>query len=321
MISTLRRFIKKSYVQFIVSMIFLFPIINGQILAQDENSSGLKLTVLIDNNTLTQIDADFRGEPGLSFYIECDHINILFDNGYSDLFIENASKMHINLQDIDYIVLSHGHCDHTWGLVSLIQLHTNWAMQGLTFKRPILVSHPDAFLPKIIMDSWQIGSLLSEDEISRRMDLKFSKSPVWITEHLVYLGEIERSNDFEGLQPVGKVKKDGVWAEDYILDDTALAYKSKEGLVIITGCSHSGICNIIEYAKKVCNETRIIDIIGGFHLLNPSEKQLKGTLDYLETLNPPVVHACHCTDLHSKIALSKVVRIEEVGVGFQLRYE
>jgi 7,8-dihydropterin-6-yl-methyl-4-(beta-D-ribofuranosyl)aminobenzene 5'-phosphate synthase len=317
--------------------------------------SGLKLTVLVDNNTLTQIDADFRGEPGLSFYIECDHKKILFDTGYSDLFIENAHKINITLQDIDYIVLSHGHLDHTWGLISLIQMYTRWFCQGLTVqgvrldnldslnssimdkkelmklkgvtnfisppKRPILVSHPDVFLPKILKETWQIGSLISQEEISRRMGLQLSKAPVWITEKLVYLGEIEKLNDFEGLTAIGKVNKDDVWTDDYILDDSALAYKSEDGLVIITGCSHAGICNIIEYAKKVCKETRVIEIVGGFHLQNPSEKQLKGTLNYLRKLNPPVVHACHCTDLKSKIALSKVVKIEEVGVGLKLRYE
>jgi 7,8-dihydropterin-6-yl-methyl-4-(beta-D-ribofuranosyl)aminobenzene 5'-phosphate synthase len=286
-----------------------------------ENMNGLKLNVLVDNNTLTQIDADFRGEPGLSFYIECDSKKILFDTGYSDLFIENAHKMNITLQDIDYIVLSHGHLDHTWGLVSLIQLYTTWVMQEFTVKRPILVSHPEVFLPKILKKTWQIGSLLNKDEISRRMDLRLSKSPVWITKKLVYLGEIEKSNDFEGLKSIGKVKKESVWTGDYILDDSALAYKSKDGLVIITGCSHPGICNIIRYAKKICNETRIIDIVGGFHLQNPPEKQLKGTLDYFEKLNPPLIHPCHCTDLKSKIALSKVVKIEEVGVGLKLQYK
>ena len=282
--------------------------------------SGLKLSVLVDNNTLTQIDADFRGEPGLSFYIECDHKKIIFDTGYSDLFIKNAYKMNITFQEIDYIVLSHGHLDHTWGLISLIQMYTRWFFQGLTVRRPILLSHPDVFLPKILKETWQIGSLIRQQEISRQIDLQLSKSPIWITEKLVYLGEIEKFTDFEGLTPIGKVNKDGVRTDDYILDDSALAYKSKEGLVIITGCSHAGICNIIEYAKKVCNETRIIDIVGGFHLQNPSNKQLNGTLDYLKQLNPPVVHAGHCTDLKSKIALTNVVKIEEVGVGLELQY-
>ncbi len=71
----------------------------------------------------------------------------------------------------------------------------------------------------------------------------------------------------------------------------------------------------------ILNETRIIEIIGGFHLQNPSEKQLKDTLDYLGKLKPPVVYPCHCTDLKSKIALSKIVQIEEVGVGLKIQFD
>ncbi len=288
--------------------------------AREVNPPVLKLAVLIDNNTLTQIDADLRGEPGLCFYIECDQKKILFDTGYSRLFIENADKMRIKLHDIDHIVLSHGHLDHTWGLVSLIQLYNTWSTQKLSFKRPELIAHPDVFLPKTVNKKGQIGSLLNQEEIFMRMDLRLSKSPLWISKRLVFLGEIERSNDFEGLKSRGKLKKDGKWSDDYLLDDSALAYKSKDGLVIITGCSHAGICNIIEYAKKVCKENRIIDIIGGFHLQNPPKRQLKGTLDYLKKLNLNVVHASHCTDLNSKITLSGVVKIADVGVGLKLRY-
>jgi len=92
-------------------------------------------------------------------------------------------------------------------------------------------------------------------------------------------------------------------------------------LVIITGCSHSGICNIVEQAKKLCREEKVIDIVGGLHLLNPSDEQLRGTLEYLGKLGPDSMHACHCTDLRSKIALSKVVNIKEVGVGLILEYD
>ncbi|HKL42815.1 MAG TPA: MBL fold metallo-hydrolase, partial [Clostridia bacterium] len=94
-----------------------------------------------------------------------------------------------------------------------------------------------------------------------------------------------------------------------------------KGLVIITGCSHAGICNIIDYAKKVCNEDRIIDVIGGFHLLNPEQAVLDKTVEFFKNLNTDKVHACHCTDLKSKIELAKVVDIEEVGVGMTLVYD
>ena len=91
-------------------------------------------------------------------------------------------------------------------------------------------------------------------------------------------------------------------------------------MVVITGCSHSGICNIVEYAKKMCGDERVIDIIGGLHLLDPSHEQLEGTIRYLTAVNPEMVHACHCTDLMSKIALSRSLNLKEVGVGLILEY-
>jgi len=135
------------------------------------------------------------------------------------------------------------------------------------------------------------------------------------------LGEIERKNYFEAQRPIGKVVKGNFEEDDYLIDDSALTYQSSKGLVIITGCSHSGICNIVEGAKKICGDDRIIDIVGGFHLLNPKKEQLQGTLDYMEKLKPQEVHACHCTDLNSKIALSQVINLKEVGVGQTLEYK
>ena len=104
------------------------------------------------------------------------------------------------------------------------------------------------------------------------------------------------------------------------MDDSALAYETEQGMVVITGCSHAGICNILEYARKITGQDKIVDIIGGFHLLNPSREQMTGTLAYFKALNPGKVHACHCTDLKSRIELSKVVNLCEVGVGLELEY-
>jgi 7,8-dihydropterin-6-yl-methyl-4-(beta-D-ribofuranosyl)aminobenzene 5'-phosphate synthase len=147
-----------------------------------------------------------------------------------------------------------------------------------------------------------------------------SREPVTLTDRLVFLGEIARTNDFEGRAPIGKTLEGGVEEDDFLIDDSALAYKSPEGLVIITGCSHAGICNIVEQARRVCGDDRVVDIIGGFHLLDPPAEQLQGTIAYMESLRPASVHACHCTDLRSKIALSRVVNLEEVGIGLTLAY-
>jgi 7,8-dihydropterin-6-yl-methyl-4-(beta-D-ribofuranosyl)aminobenzene 5'-phosphate synthase len=278
----------------------------------------MKLTVLVDNNTL--IDRYFYGEPGVSYYIQADGIKVMFDAGYSDIFIHNARKMAIDLLDLDYVVLSHGHLDHTWGLDPLLRLYTEAGLEGLPAKRPMLVAHQKALLPKWNEEIPQSGSLMGAKVLSAFHELKLNKEPFYLSENLVFLGEIERTNDFEAQEPHGKTLENGNAGDDYLLDDSALAYMTENGLVIITGCSHSGICNIVEQARDLTGEQRVLDIIGGFHLMDPAPEQLQGTVEYLQALNPGELHACHCTDLDSKVALAKVTNLKEVGVGLTLEF-
>ena len=277
----------------------------------------MELTVLVDNNTL--IDRYFIGEPGLSFFIRDEDKTILFDVGYSDAFIKNANVMNIGLNDMDYTVISHGHMDHTWGLFYLIKHYAEAKIEQIDFKKPDLLAHPWTFFPKVD-NSNEIGTILTADTLSRHFNMKLNNDPVWLTKNLVFLGEIERSNEFENKNAIGKVLCGKKFIDDYLLDDTAMVYKSDKGLVIITGCSHAGICNIIEYAKKVCDDNRIIDVIGGLHLLKPSDEVMTRTCEYFKLSRIQVLHACHCTDLASKIALSGTCPIEEVGVGTVLKY-
>lgn len=278
----------------------------------------MKLRVLVENNTL--IDRYFRGEPGVSYYLEADGKKILFDTGYSDLFIENAEKMDLDLLDLDFLVLSHSHLDHSWGLQHLIQFYTEAQIEGKEYKKPELVTHPETFASRRIGKIDQIGSLISKERAARHFDLNLSREHFKLTENLAFLGQIDRKNDFEAQKPIGKVIKEGKEEPDYIIEDSALAYQTSKGLVIITGCSHAGICNIIEQAKAIFNDDRIIDVIGGFHLQNPSQKQMKGTKSYFQKIEPGVVHASHCTDLQSKIELAEVVELKEIGVGLELDY-
>ncbi len=298
--------------------LFLVVLLFSPVSMFSQSKANMKLTVLIDNNTL--IDRYFIGEPGVSYLIETDGKKIVFDVGYSDAFITNARKMDIDLLNVDFVVLSHGHLDHTWGFSPFVELYTEGVIEGKNVKQPVLIAHPLALSSKTIDNLVEIGSLYTEEKLSGFFQLQLSREPVYLTERLVFLGEIERTNDFEAKHPIGKTVDNGVEKDDFLLDDSALAYKSPEGLIIITGCSHAGICNIVEHAKKICDDDRVVDIIGGFHLLNPSKKQMQGTVEYMKSLNPTAVHACHCTDLNSKIELSKVVDIKEVGVGLTIEY-
>lgn len=276
----------------------------------------MKLTVLVDNNTL--IDRYFFAEPGLSFLIQDEDATVLFDTGYSGVFLDNAQKMGLDLANLDYLVLSHGHLDHTWGLDRLLQYYTELAIEKRPFKKPILVTHPQTFTSVSTDDLDEIGSLLSIDKLEKHFAIQLSKKPQQLSDKLTFLGEIPRKKSFEAIDTIGR--KEGDEEGDRVIEDSALVYHSEQGLVIITGCSHAGICNICEYAKEVCSNDKIAEIIGGLHLQNPSRQQLQGTLDYMEKLQPDVVRACHCTDLNSKIALSSVVNIKEVGVGLSVEY-
>ena len=273
----------------------------------------MKLTILVDNNTL--IDRYFIGEPAVSYFIKCEDKTFLFDTGYSNIFLQNAKAMHLNLYDIDSVIISHGHDDHTRGLIELNQLYET----STFYKKPQLIAHPAAFYPKRA-NGLAISCPISLEELKKNFVPVLSKKPIHLTDHLIFLGEIERCFSFEANHPIGEELIDSIWHEDYVLDDSALVYKSPQGLIIITGCSHSGICNIIEYAKKICCDNRIYDIIGGFHLLQTQKQQMEATMNYFKTLHAHAVYAGHCTDLSAKINLAKAANVKELGVGLELNY-
>ncbi len=265
----------------------------------------MKLTVLCDNNTF--IDMYHLGEPAVSYYIEDGDVKILFDAGYSDVFLRNAEKMGIDLNESSLVVISHGHNDHNGGLRFL-----NGGQK--------LIAHPGSFEYKEDDEGLAIGSFLPFEEIEKRFDLSLSKDPVRIGERFVFLGQIEGSNEFEKRKAIGKRIVFGRKEEDFVLDDSALVYEGKDGLFIITGCSHAGICNIIEQAKKVCHEDRIAGVIGGFHLFDVDER-LKKTIGYLKENHIGSLYPCHCVSLDAKIEMGRELKINEVGVGLTIEAE
>jgi len=280
----------------------------------------LKVTVLVDNNTL--IDRYFSGEPGLSFLIESGGKRVLFDTGYSDVFLCNAGRMGIDLLNLDYVVFSHGHLDHTGGFPHLLRHFTEASIEGVSRTLPDLIAHPYAFYPRPKPPLPNIGSLLNEEETRRHLPVRTTRAPLWLTRDLVFLGEIPRTFAFEETDP-GKrriIFPDGRNEPDQLIDDSALAFRSKKGLVVITGCSHAGIGNITAYAREVCGEKRVANIIGGLHLANAQQEKIRMTGKYLASLHLDALHCCHCTSLSATIALAACCPVQETGVGMSLTY-
>jgi 7,8-dihydropterin-6-yl-methyl-4-(beta-D-ribofuranosyl)aminobenzene 5'-phosphate synthase len=274
----------------------------------------MKLTILVDNTTTTR---NLKAEAGLSVYIEDRTSKVLFDTGESSLFLENARQLGINPLDNTYIVLSHGHHDHSWGLKYLLPLYTQAGETTPT--PPVLLAHPLAFNRRV-KEKQELGLHIAEETLANLFTIQKSRVPVWITDRLVFLGEINRQFTFEGTNTIGQIIKNNAAEPDFMQDDSALVYKSTQGLVIITGCSHSGICNIVEQAKKICQDDRMVAIIGGLHLRKPSAEQLNGTIAYLSQMNVEKLYACHCTDQPSRIALAQLGNLQEVAVGLTLDF-
>lgn len=234
----------------------------------------MNLTVLSEMRAMD----GFGSEHGLSFLIEVDQHKVLFDTGASDLYKKSAAKLGINLQEVDRIVLSHGHWDHGNGLEY---------MEG----KP-LICHPDCFVKRYRKTGRDyLGLSLSQKEAGERFDLETFRRPIRLSDHLWFLGEIPRKNDFEA-QATKYMLEDG--SDDYIMDDSGLVVITNKGLVIISGCAHSGICNMIEHARRVTGIFKVAAVLGGFHLRS-NNKQTRKTVAYLESLEVEQVIPSHCT--------------------------
>ena len=268
----------------------------------------MKLTVLVDNNTY--IDQYYLGEPALSFYIEDGTERILFDTGYSDAFIKNAEQMGIDLEALTCIVLSHGHNDHTRGLTLL------WDKYDLQNVK--LVVHPGVFSPKRYAGLDVGAPFTKEDCLAHGLQVIDGSKPVKITERLTFLGEIPRKTEFESKKPIGTLGADG--PDDFVLDDSALSYEGKNGIFVVTGCSHSGICNIVLQALRCGKAKPITGIIGGFHL-QEKNNQSEETVRFLAQNTNGMLYPCHCVSLVAKCEMMKALPVAEVGVGLDLEIE
>ena len=268
----------------------------------------MRITVLMDNHT--QIDRYYIGEPAVAYWIEADGKRFLLDTAYSDAFLKNAGCMGICLADADGIIFSHGHNDHTGGLAHVLRMPLE--------KKPVIVAHPLVFSPRA-EGGMNIGSPLSLAYVKEKTEFIGTREPYWLTEHLVFLGEIPRSVAFEEPYSIGSIMIDGKEVPDMILDDSALVYKSGSGIYIITGCSHAGICNIIAYAKAVTQCSQVKGILGGFHLDKLDERTEK-TIAYIAKENITELYPCHCTSFHVRAALHERSPVKDVGVGMVLEW-
>jgi len=259
----------------------------------------LSIYALVDNTA----SSGFYAEHGLSYLIEYDE-RILLDTGQTELYISNANKLGISTDSFNTIVLSHGHYDHGNGLSYL--------------KGKNLICHPGVFVKRYSGKQRKyVGLNQDKIELSQRYQLHTSKDPVWLSNNMVFLGEIPRKIGFEN-HSTSFFLEDG--SPDPLHDDTAITIKMPQGLFIISGCAHSGICNIINHAIDVTGIKKVFGVIGGFHL-KQNNKQTQQTIDFFSQLNIPIVMPSHCTDLPALSEIYRIFKGEQVKAGTLYTFE
>jgi 7,8-dihydropterin-6-yl-methyl-4-(beta-D-ribofuranosyl)aminobenzene 5'-phosphate synthase len=266
---------------------------------------GLKLRVVVENSA-SMDDPRIWGQHGLCLFLEADlgaeSMRILSDTGTSpELTLHNADALNLDLSKLGLIFLSHGHYDHTGGLIGILNRMN---------KRVPVLAHPDIFTPKLKAQPFLkfIGPPFSSAEAEDAgAVMLYSSSPVVLAPGLMTTGEIGRKEPFENVEGFLTVK-DGLYSQDTIPDDQAIiANIEGKGLAVIAGCAHAGIINTIKHAQKIMGVEDLYAVIGGFHLRSAGEARIASTTEALLGLDPEIVRPGHCTGTKAICRLMEVL--------------
>lgn len=267
--------------------------------------SGLKITFLMDD--YAGYNSEYLASHGISLLMDIAagevRRRVLLDVGPNPIpLLFNMKKAGIDPSTIDMIYLSHCHYDHTFALADILK-----EMK----KNVMIIGHPDIF-----RKNFSLKPCLEEIGTSDRNSLDNLASlggqfipvrhPFPLMKGVISSGEVARVNSFEG-KGIGTYNLvDGELRPDELLDDLSLIINLRDkGLLIVTGCSHSGIINIVEHAVKITGIEKVHGIIGGLHLVSADDRVIDTTIDHLEKFNPRLLAPGHCTGMKAQYRIAE----------------
>ena len=273
-----------------------------------------KITIIADNKA----DKPLVSEHGFSILLEIGSKKILFDTGQGDSLFHNARLLGIPLNDLDILVLSHGHYDHGGNVKKIIDLNP-----AIDF-----VAHPDCLHTRYSYHKGVGLESVSLTEENRAAILSLPEKQIyWCREEVEILprvwltGSIERVNDFEDTGGAFFADKK-METPDLLMDDLSLWIEGDNGLTVICGCCHSGIQNTIEQILLVNQNFSIDTIIGGLHLVHASTSRMDKTITYINSIEIHKLIGAHCSGESAmkrfKKELNADVEIGSAGLSFSL---
>lgn len=247
----------------------------------------IRITTLIENSPGEHLA--LRHEHGLSFCIETETHRLLFDTGQSGLFIKNADELRIDLSSLDFVVLSHGHYDHSGGLKTLLEITDHFELvlgKGFFEEKYAQLNNGHEFL----------GNNFDENFLKNR-NIRYSEMIQPLRElvpGVFVLTQFPRIHQDEVINPRFKLLQDGQFVPDLFNDEVLLAVDTPKGIVVLLGCSHPGIRNMLDTVKTRFKKP-IYAVMGGTHLVEASDNSVNEAFSYLKQEAVEIIGVSHCT--------------------------
>ncbi len=287
-------------------------------------ADSLNITVLVEDTVSYGVHG-LKAVHGVSCLVETTAGNLtsrtLMDVGSDpEILFHNMDVLGLSPTSIDAIVLTHCHWDHTRGLAQVVK--------RIGKKNLPVVAHPAIYrsvfstTPRLRYVGVDHADLPGAVEEEGGVFL-LAKDPVTIADGLSTTGEIQRLTDFEG-SGGGIRAENGSITKDNMPDDISLMAKvTGQGLVVLTGCAHAGIVNIVKQARALTGQVPVAGVIGGFHLINADEKRIASTVDGLMQTEARLLSAGHCTGFEAQYALRHAFgeRFKPMQCGARYHFE
>jgi 7,8-dihydropterin-6-yl-methyl-4-(beta-D-ribofuranosyl)aminobenzene 5'-phosphate synthase len=258
----------------------------------------LRITILSNNVARRGI-----GEWGFAALVETGGRRILFDTGAREgTVLQNVREMKIDLANVRDVVLSHNHFDHTAGLITLRRefrkqsadaLSRVWVAEGMFYPRPAPDGSDMNFMNRVRGEFEALGGKF--EQVSRPHELA---PGVWLT------GPVPRAKDDPGQIGGGRMRRpDGSAVADSVPEDMTMVFDTPRGLVVLTGCGHAGVINILEHARKTVRNARVHVLVGGLHLVNADAARLERIASKFKEFGVERFYGAHCTGIESTMRL------------------